>query len=149
MLTTPYFVPDETTLVALMMAADRDVDVKLLLPFTPDHLFTAAAGRAHFGRLLEAGVGIHLYHPGLLHAKTVTVDDAFAIIGSANLDVRSFNLNFELSMLMYGAAVTEQLRQVQCKYLAECTPVDLKEWKSRSALRRYSDSAISLLSPLL
>lgn len=149
MLTTPYFVPDETTLVALMMAADRDVDVKLLLPFTPDHLFTAAAGRAHFGRLLEAGVGIHLYHPGLLHAKTVTVDDAFAIIGSANLDVRSFNLNFELSVLMYGAAVTEQLRQVQCKYLADSTPVDLEQWKSRPAIRRYGDSAIALLSPLL
>ncbi len=148
-LTTPYFVPDEPTLVDLMMAADRGAEVKLLLPLTPDHLFTAAAGRAHFSRLLEAGVQIHLYRPGLLHSKTATVDDAFAIIGSANLDVRSFNLNFELSVLMYGAAVTEQLRQVQLKFLADCTPVTLEEWNARPAIRRYADSAISLLSPLL
>ncbi|MFI5378776.1 MAG: cardiolipin synthase, partial [Tepidisphaerales bacterium] len=123
-LTTPYFVPDETTLVALLMAADRGVDVALILPERPDHIFTAAAGRAHFARLLDAGIAIHLYRPGLLHAKTTTIDDAFALFGSANLDVRSFNLNFELSLLLYGPEITARLRAIQVGYLADSHPLD-------------------------
>jgi cardiolipin synthase len=78
-ITTPYFVPDEPTLVWLLMAADRGVDVTLILPKTPDHFFTAAAGRAHFTALLNAGISIYLYKPGLPHTKSTTVDDAFAL----------------------------------------------------------------------
>ena len=148
-LTTPYFVPDEPTLVSLMMAADRGVEVSLLLPAVPDHLFTAAAGRAHFSALLEAGVGIFLYRPGLLHAKSITVDDAVAVLGSANLDVRSFNLNFELSVLMYGAAATDQLYRIQARYLADSHRLDPAEWGARPIIRQYLDSAVSLISPLL
>jgi cardiolipin synthase len=148
-LTTPYFVPDEPTLVNLMMAADRGVDVKLLLPAVPDHLFTAAAGRAHFARLLASGVSIHLYTPGLLHAKTTTVDDAFCLFGSANLDVRSFNLNFELTVVLYGSEITTRLREVQMKFLAQCQPLDAAQWAARPVVYRYADSAISLLSPVL
>jgi cardiolipin synthase len=148
-LTTPYFVPDEPTLIALMMAADRGVDVKLILPEKPDHLLTAAAGRAHFSRLLLAGISIHLYRPGLLHAKTVTIDDAYAIIGSANLDVRSFNLNFELGALLYGREATDRVRSIQMQYLQDSTPLDAVQWMSRSRLRSYTESAVSLFSPLL
>ena len=148
-LTTPYFVPDETTLISLMMASDRGVEVKLILPQNPDHLFTAAAGRAHFQPLLDAGVAIHLYQPGLLHAKTVTVDDAFALFGSANLDVRSFSLNFELSLLMYGKEITDRVRAIQTQYLSQSIPLDVAKWQQRSMLLQYSDRAISLLSPLL
>jgi cardiolipin synthase len=148
-LTTPYFVPDEPALVSLMMAADRGVDVKLLLPQHPDHLFTAAAGRAHFTRLMEAGVNIHLFKPGLLHTKSATVDNAFALFGSANLDVRSFNLNFELSVLIYDRAVTGQLRDIQLNYLKDSVPLSPKEWSRRSVIKVYTDGAVSLLSPLL
>jgi cardiolipin synthase A/B len=148
-LTTPYFVPDEPTLVSLMMAADRGVDVKLIVPEHPDHIFAAAAGRAHFATLMDAGIAIHLYRPGLLHSKTTTVDDAFALFGSANLDVRSFNLNFELSVLMYGKEVTTNLRAIQEEYLSNSSRVENEQWKRRSALRRYADGAICLLSPLL
>ena len=148
-ITTPYFVPDEPTLVSLTMAADQGVDVKLILPLRPDHFFTAAAGRAHFAKLMEAGVEIYLYRPGLLHSKTTTVDDAFALFGSANLDVRSFHLNFELSVLMYGRQTTEQLRNVQNQYLRDSRRLDAKEWSARSPLKSYADGAISLLSPLL
>jgi cardiolipin synthase len=149
MMTTPYFVPDETTLVSLMMAVDRGVDVTLLLPKEPDHLFTAAAGRAHFSRLMSAGVKICLFKPGLLHTKSTTVDDMFAVFGSANLDVRSFNLNFEMTVLLYGTEVTERLRKIQEGYLANSIPVDPAEWERRPALRRYTESALALLSPLL
>lgn len=148
-MTTPYFVPDETTLVALIMAADRGAEVSLLVPLVPDHLFTAAAGRAHFSRLMAAGIRIFQYKPGLLHTKSTTVDDTFAIFGSANLDVRSFNLNFELTTVLYGSEVTTRLRAIQDAYLAECTPLDPERWAARPVLRRYADSAISLLSPLL
>jgi cardiolipin synthase len=148
-LTTPYFVPDEPALVSLMMAADRGVDVKLILPQRPDHFFTAAAGRAHFSRLMEAGVSIHLYKPGLLHTKSTTVDNAFVLFGSANLDVRSFNLNFELSVLIYDRAMTGQMRDIQLNYLKDSVPLSPKEWSRRSAFKVYADGAVSLLSPLL
>lgn len=148
-LTTPYFVPDEPTLVSLMMAADRGVDVRLLLPLKPDHTLTAAAGRAHYSKLMAAGVHIHLYRPGLLHSKTVTVDDDLALFGSANLDVRSFNLNFETTLLLYGRSPTERLRAIQEKYLTGSTPLNPDLWNQRSLIKRYTDSAISLLSPLL
>jgi cardiolipin synthase len=148
-LTTPYFVPDEPTLLALMMAADRGVNVKMILPRLSDSIFTAAAGRAHYSMLMEAGVEIHLYRPGLLHSKTTTIDDAFALFGSANVDVRSFHLNFELSVLMYCAAVTEKLRLIQQAYLAESNRLDAREWAARPTIKRYTDGAISLLSPLL
>jgi cardiolipin synthase len=148
-ITTPYFAPDEPTLVALIMAADRGVNVTLILPQRPDHLFTAAAGRAHFARLLQAGVSIHLYRPGLLHSKTMTIDDAFALFGSANLDVRSFNLNFELSALLYGRDATERLRSIQLQYLADSTLIKSLEWTARPQIHRYVESALSLLSPLL
>ncbi|HEY8748735.1 MAG TPA: cardiolipin synthase [Tepidisphaeraceae bacterium] len=148
-LTTPYFVPDDPTLVAFMMAADRGVEVTLILPKVGDHFFTAAAGRAHFGRLLEAGIRIHLFKPGLLHGKTVVVDQALALIGSANLDVRSFNLNFELTVLMYGTSAVNRLADIHAQYIAQSIPVDPAQWARRSPIKRYADSAISLLSPLL
>jgi cardiolipin synthase A/B len=148
-LTTPYFVPDETTLVALLMAVDRNVEVTLIVPLNPDHPFTAMAGRAHYSRLLEGGVKIYQYRPGLIHSKTTTVDDAFAILGSANLDVRSFNINFELSVLMYGPHATGRLRDIQMQYLADSQPIDAHQWGQRPMLQQYAERAVSLLSPLL
>ncbi len=148
-LTTPYFVPDETTLLSMMMAADRGVAVKLILPRTADHFFTAAAGRAHYLSLLKSGVQIHLYKPALLHAKTTTVDDAFALFGSANLDVRSFSLNFELSIMLYGKTITERLRAIQKEYLAQSVQLNLADWQNRPVVSEFTDRAVSLLSPLL
>jgi cardiolipin synthase len=148
-LTTPYFVPDETTVLSMMMAADRGVDVKLILPQIPDHFFAAAAGRAHFHSLLRSGVEIHQYQPGLLHAKTTTVDDAFALFGSANLDVRSFSLNFELSVLLYGQPITERLREIQRDYLSHSRRLELADWNRQPVVNKYVDRAVGLLSPLL
>jgi cardiolipin synthase len=148
-LTTPYFVPDEPTILSLVMAAERGVDVKLILPQNPDHFFTAAAGRAHFQSLLDANVSIYLYRPGLVHAKTTTVDDAFCLFGSANLDVRSFNLNFELTLVLYGREVTQRLRDIQKNYLSQSIALDAESWKHRPIIKQYADRAISLMSPLL
>jgi cardiolipin synthase len=148
-LTTPYFVPDETTLVELMMAVDRNVEVTLIVPQRLDQYFPAMAGRAHYSRLLEAGIKIYQYRPGLLHAKTATVDDAFAMLSSANLDVRSFSLNFEVSVLMYGAEPTARLREIQLQYLADSDQLNAADWAKRPKLWEYADRAVSLLSPLL
>jgi cardiolipin synthase len=148
-ITTPYFVPDEPTVMAILIAADRGVDVKLILPQQVDTLLPAAAGRAHFQRLLEGGISIYLYQPGLMHAKTMTIDDEFSLFGTANLDVRSFELNFELSVLLYGQQVTRALRKIQMDFLAESLKVEEAEWCKRPILRQYTDRAVSLLSPLL
>jgi cardiolipin synthase len=148
-ITTPYFVPDEPTILSLMMAADRGVDVKLILPLVSDHFFTAAAGRAHYRSLLHSGIAIYLFKGGLIHSKTTTVDDAFALFGSANLDVRSFVLNFELSVLAYGQPVTQRLRDIQSEYLSHSVKLELSDWKQRPVYSEYADRAVGLLSPLL
>jgi cardiolipin synthase len=148
-ITSPYLVPDEPTMLALAMAADRGVEVSIVLPRSSDHLIVSAAGRSYYLRLLEAGVKIHLHESGLLHAKTITVDDSFALMGSANLDVRSFYLCFEINVLLYGAAITQRVRDQQLCYIAASTPVDLAEWIKRPFYKVYFENAVGLLSPLL
>jgi cardiolipin synthase len=148
-LTTPYFCPDDPTMVSLLMAADRGVDISLILPEHPDHFFTASAGRAHYAALLHAGAKIFLYRPGLSHAKLTTVDNTLGIIGSANLDIRSFHLNFELSTLLYGPEVVDRLRAVQLNYISDSRQLDARQWTSRPIVKQYADAAVSLVSPLL
>jgi cardiolipin synthase len=148
-LTTPYFIPDDATLVAMQIAADRGVAVTLIVPLISDNQLAAAAGRAQYARLLDSGIRIFQYRPGLIHTKLVTVDDTVAVFGSANLDVRSFHLNFELSTLLFGPQATNQLYEIQQAYIASSIQLQHSEWDKRSILRKYADSAISLFSPLL
>jgi len=147
--TTPYLVPDEPTMLALSMAADRGVEVLLIVPRRSDHPLVAAAGRSYFDKLIDSGVKIFQYHGGMLHAKTITVDDAFALLGSANIDIRSFYLNFELNVLLYGPQITHELRFAQQQYLSHSCHVDLVQWRHRPAIKRYAENAAALLSPLL
>ncbi len=148
-ITSPYLVPDEPTLLALSMAVDRGVEVNLVVPFRSDHPLVCAAGRDYFDPLLDAGVYLYQHQPGLLHAKTITIDDSFALLGSSNLDIRSFYLNFELNVLLYGQQVTQEIRFAQMRYLDEAIPVDRVLWGRRSQAQRYFDRAAALLSPLL
>lgn len=148
-ITTPYFVPDEPMLVALLMAASRGVEVELIVPRKSDTWLVSTAGKFYYERLLAAGVRIYQHRAGLLHSKTVTIDDAFAMIGSTNMDIRSFNLNFEFNVLMYGSQITRELRFAQKSYLNESDEIDLTQWRKRPAWKRYAASAASLLSPLL
>lgn len=148
-ITTPYFVPDEPTFVALLMAANRGVAVDLIVPRKSDTWLVSTAGKFYYEPLLAAGVRIYQHHAGLLHSKTVTIDDAFALLGSTNMDIRSFHLNFELNVLMYGAQITRELRFAQTSYLADADEITLSGWRNRPAWKRYASSAASLLSPLL
>lgn len=148
-ISTPYLIPDEPTMVALLMAADRGVDTHIVMPERCDLPLVGVAGRAYFEELLEAGVHIHTHHAGLLHSKTMTVDDAFALLGSANIDIRSFDLNFEINVLMYGPEITAELRFAQTRYIADSREVSLAEWRNRPPWKRYAESAAALLSPVM
>ena len=148
-LTTPYLVLDEPTFMALAMAVGRGVRVQVAVPARGDHPLVGAAGRYYYAPLMRAGAELYEYAGGLLHAKTITVDDAVAVLGSANMDIRSFFLNFELSVLMYGPEVTQRLRAEQERYLDGAHRIELEAWLDRPAWKRYAERVAALASPLL
>lgn len=148
-MTTPYLVPDESLVQALRLSALGGVQVDVVVPERGNHPLVNAAARAYFDELSEAGVRLHLHRRGLLHAKTLTVDDSFAMIGSGNFDMRSFTLNFELSVLLFGAPMTRRLRAQQETYIAESRPLDVEAWRQRSGLRQMADHTAKLFAPVL
>ncbi len=148
-MTTPYFVLDDASRLALQGAAMRGVDVSVIVPRRSDSFLTAAAGRSHYLDLLESGVHIWRYRPGLLHAKTVTIDREVALIGSTNFDQRSFFLNFEITLAIYDSDFASMLRFLQRGYVSESDRVDLKEWRRRPVWKTSIDNAAQLVGPLL
>ncbi|MGD9692806.1 MAG: cardiolipin synthase [Phycisphaerales bacterium] len=148
-MTTPYFVLDDASRLALQAAALRGVDVTVIVPRRSDSMLTAAAGRSHYLDLLEAGVKIRRYRPGLLHAKTVTIDRDMALIGSTNFDQRSFFLNFEITLAVYDSDFASTLRFLQRGYMEESQDVTLEAWKRRSSWAKAVDNSAQLLGPLL
>ena len=148
-LTTPYFVPDEPSLTALLTAARRGVRTVLVVPEHNDSLLVKLASRKFYQRLLEAGVEIWHYRGGLLHAKTIVADGKTCLMTSANLDRRSFELNLEASLVVYDAEASRRLRAVQERYLARSTRLEPRAWYARPAWRRLIENAVGLLSPLL
>lgn len=149
LITTPYFVPDEATVVALITASRRGVALTLVLPQFNDSPLVAAASRAFYEPLLEAGARLLEYPDGLLHAKIMSVDRDFALVGSANMDRRSFEINFEVSMLVYDDDVAARMRFVQRSYMEASHPVDLHRWRRRRWPKRLLDNAAGTLAPLL
>lgn len=148
-MTTPYFVPDEAMLEALRAASTRGVRVVLVVPAMSDSPLVAAAARSHYLDLLEAGVQIWQYFGGVLHAKTVTMDRRIALIGSTNMDQRSFFLNFEVTLFVYDDDFASILRFLQTDYLSKSKRIFLDEWRKRSLLEVFRDNSAQLLGPLL
>ncbi len=148
-MTTPYFVPDEPTKVALICAARQGVAVTLVVPRRLDGRLVAAASKAHYGELLEAGVRIMEHAPGLLHAKTMTVDADMALIGSTNLDIRSLRLNFEANLFVFDSDFASHLRMLQTEYIGQSREVFADEWRKRPLWPRFKESLARLASPLL
>ena len=148
-LTTPYFVPDESLVAALMSAAQRGVEVTLIVPGRVDSRLVRLASQAFKGDLLGAGVRVAMFHGGLLHTKSITVDGEFSFFGSLNLDPRSLYLNFEITLVVYDRGFTAALRQLQQSYLDHCETMDLQQWQSRSGLQRLTENTARLLGPLL
>ncbi|MDX2018769.1 MAG: phospholipase D-like domain-containing protein [Deltaproteobacteria bacterium] len=147
-LTTPYFVPGEAILAAIASAAERGVDVRLLLPRRTDSALVDAAGRTFHDQLLDAGARIYLYEPAMLHAKTAVVDNALAIVGTANLDNRSFRLNFEVIAAFYGGSCVTDLARAFEADLAHATLQKRHEAKSPFVPRLVASFA-RLLAPQL
>lgn len=147
--TTPYFVPDEPFLAALRSAARRGVEVRLIVSLHANQAFTQLAQRSYYDDLLSAGVHVHLYRPRFLHAKHLSVDDSIALLGSTNIDIRSFALNAEVSFLAYDPAVVAQLRAVQERYLADSDLLDLATWRHRPLSQRVAQNLARLADSLL
>jgi cardiolipin synthase len=149
LITTPYFVPDRSLVVALQMAALQGVDVNILLPSRSNHAVTFHAGRSFYEELIEAGVRIHEYVPGMIHAKTAVIDGALALVGSANMDLRSFRLNFEVHALIADEYTARSLEESFRADLTQSNEVSLSGWRSRGGLLRFAEGAARLVSPLL
>lgn len=149
LITTPYFVPDEPLLQALTTAARRGVEVTLVLPAKVDSMMVRYASRAYYPLLLEAGVNIALYEGGLLHAKTLTVDEDYALFGTVNMDMRSFFLNLEISLAIYDREMTAEIAARQLAYLADSRMVNAKAWQQRAKWWMLVENTVRLMSPLL
>src|SRR3954454_4691198 len=148
-ITSPYFVPDESLLYAVTTAAQRGVEVELFVSAVGDQFMVYHAQRSYYQALLEAGVRIYLYPaPLVLHSKHFTVDDDVAVIGSSNMDLRSFALNYEVSLMMLGGDVVARMRRVEDDYRALSRELTLEEWATRSRPSRYVDNVMRLTSAL-
>jgi cardiolipin synthase A/B len=148
-LTTPYFIPDEPLLQAMDTAVLRGVEVHLVVSETGDHPVVALAQESYYEELLEAGVRIHVYRTNFLHAKHLSIDDSVAVIGTSNLDIRSFELNAELMLMAYDGGVTARLATEQVRYFANSNLLSLPTWRQRSFSRKVAQNLARLLSPLL
>ncbi|MFA7680095.1 MAG: cardiolipin synthase [Pigmentiphaga sp.] len=148
-ITTPYYVPDAAMQAALCASARRGIATTLVLPARNDSRFVGAASRSYYAELLEAGVRLHEYTGGLLHAKTLTVDGEMTLIGSANMDRRSFDLNFENHILFFDPQLTQDIRRRQDTYIAQSRPVsqaDVAAWRLHYQL---CNNVMAILSPVL
>ena len=148
-MTTPYFVPDEGTLAAITTASERGVRTVMVVPARNDSPIVGLASRSFYQPLLDSGAEIHEFTQGLLHAKTMTVDRRFAMVSTANLDRRSFDINFELSTLVYDDDFASELRGLQARYLETCTRVEPEGWAARRWSRRLAENVAGVFGPLL
>lgn len=146
---TPYFVPDEGILTAIKLAALSGIDVKIMIPNKPDHLFVYWATYAHIGEVLECGVKCYTYEKGFLHAKTIVIDEMICSVGTANFDMRSFKINFEINAFIYDGTTSKKLSAIfnsDLKDSKELTPV---LYNDRSLLIKFKESVSRLISPIL
>ncbi len=146
---TPYFIPDDAALSALKFAAESGVDVRLMIPCKPDHPFVYWATYSYMGDLLAAGAKCYTYENGFLHAKSVMVDGMVSCCGTANMDIRSFELNFEVNATIYDEGVTKRLEDNFREDLKLCREVTRADYARRGLWIRFKEQCCRLLSPLL
>lgn len=150
LITSPYFIPGETIMDAMIIASLSGVKVKLLVPGVSDSFFVNAAARSYYRPLLQAGVEIYLYQKGFIHAKTMVADEEVAMVGTANMDYRSFDLNFEVNAIVYDKEKAKKLRQeILSDMQIHSKKLSVDEWLNRPAHIRLFEKTVRLLSPLL
>lgn len=148
-ISTPYFLPNEPILTALKVASLSGIDVRIMLPARSDSKMVHWASRSYFTELLEARVKIYLFNEGFNHSKIMTIDSSFSSVGTANMDVRSFEDNFEVTAMIYNHSVTETLEQQLAEDLKHCTKLNLHRWHARKQKDNFKESVARLFSPLL
>jgi cardiolipin synthase len=148
-ISTPYYVPNQPMQAALCAAAYRGVQTTLILPARNDSREVAGASRSYYAELLEAGVNIREYVGGLLHSKTLTLDGEITLIGSANMDRRSFDLNFENNILIYDLELARTLRARQQDYIDSADKISLEQVESWSLPRCLWNNSVAMLGPIL
>ncbi len=148
-ITSPYFIPNEAMLLALRLAALRGVQVDLAIPRHCDHRVVEAAGSFYCDYLMRYGVNVYRFKEGMLHAKTLTIDDELAMFGSANYDIRSFDLNFELNVFVHAVEAVQEMRRLQQGYLDQSEKAILDQWPSQTLSSRLKMNLAKLFSPLL
>lgn len=146
---TPYFIPDESLMDALRIAALSGVKIKIMIPNKPDHMFVYWATLSHIGELLNEGAEVYLYQNGFLHAKTIVVDGKLSSVGTANIDVRSFRLNFEVNAFMYDADIAQRLVDAFKQDILLSTQMTKNLYEKRSLGIKFKESVSRLLSPIL
>ncbi len=148
-ITTPYFVPSETLLDAILNSARSGVDVKIILPYIPDKKIVNMVTKSYYEVLLEAGVKVYEYTPGFIHSKTLVVDDDTAIVGSTNFDFRSMHLNFECSVWLYETGEEKSIKSDFNCMLKECKEISLEEWKKRPIYIKWAEAILTAFAPMI
>jgi cardiolipin synthase len=149
LITTPYFIPNDSLLDALLIAALSGVSVKLLVPGKSDSRLVNAAAYSYYSDLLDAGAEIYLYQKGFVHAKTLVADRRLAAVGTANLDNRSFEMNFEVVAFVYDTDLAEELSSAFYQDLTHAQQIDAQQWQQRSRIEKLGEKVARLVSPLL
>lgn len=149
LITTPYFIPGETMLDAINMACLSGVKIKLLVPWHSDSFIVNAAARSYYASILDCGVEIYRYKKGFVHAKTIVADGKLAIVGTANMDHRSFELNFEVNSMIYDREVAGQLKQAFLDDIKDADLIIPERWKRRTMFKQLPEKLCRLFSPLL
>jgi cardiolipin synthase len=147
-ISTPYFIPNESILTALKTAALSGIDVRIILPHKSDSHIVYWGSISYIKELLEAGIKVYLYKKGFTHSKILIVDDVFASVGSANLDIRSFDTNFEISALIYDEMIAAKIRQDFFVDLEGCAQVLPDDWAVRPLMSKIKSSSARIISPL-
>jgi cardiolipin synthase len=148
-ITTPYFIPGESLMDALCIAAQSNVNVKLLIPKTSDSKIVDNASAFYFNRLLRSGVEIYQYTKGFIHSKSMIIDNTISILGTANMDIRSFDLNFEVNAILYDGELTKQMKDQFYEDLKNADQINKNEWEKRSIFTQLLESIARLFSPIL
>jgi len=146
---SPYFVPDEGIITALQLAALRDVDVRVIIPGLADQWLVKRAAMAYVPQVTQAGVKMYEYDKGFMHQKVMLVDDAVSVIGTANLDNRSFRLNFEMTVVTVGESFAKEVEAMLQQDIADSKMIDPVEFQNRSLFFKLSSRIARLFSPIL
>lgn len=146
---TPYFIPDESILRALKSAALSGVDVRIIFPKIADHKIVNSASYSYFGDILKSGGKVYLYNKGFIHSKVIIIDDKISSTGSANMDLRSFMLNFEINAFIYDKNVIQTMTEDFFEDIKNSEQINIDEFESRNIIKKVKESVARLFSPIL